>query len=564
MKWLYKYPQAAFPYDDLVTTNARRTRQDFEYELIDTGVFDDDRYFDVVRRICQVVSGGMLHPDHRREPGPGDRDDSSAADPVVPQHVVLVARRGEAPPGGGERHQRRERRGGVAPGARRSMALLRWRAAAAVHRERHEYRAALRHAQREPLRQGRLSRVRRARENRRRQPGGGRHQGRRPLSPRGRCRPVGDGPALPHRCAAGHPSVRGLREDVRGQASRGGRVLPILHAGVRQRGRRAGHATGLRRPLLDEAVLLLRRQHVAPRARRASVRLAGVGLGQEPPLVPHVQRRRHLDAGQVGVPVVRRLGSRLSRGRAGGRRPGLRQASAQPDVEAAVSALQRSAARLRVELRRRQPAGACVGDALPIPHGAGDARRGGPRVPQARLRQAPHQLHVVGESQGPPGEERVRGGLPRPRQHRRLRPQRRAAHRRPPRAGRRHGVDGDVLPEHVRDRDRARGPRPQLRRPRVQVCRALPVDRRRHEQGGPRRHVGRGGRFLLRRPAPAGRQRPRASRSARSSGCCRSAPRPSSNRGSASACRGSSRRSRCASATFQSSLAVSTRLVRST
>ena len=47
MKWLYKYPQAAFPYADLVKTNARRTRQDYEYELIDTGVFDDDRYFDV-------------------------------------------------------------------------------------------------------------------------------------------------------------------------------------------------------------------------------------------------------------------------------------------------------------------------------------------------------------------------------------------------------------------------------------------------------------------------------------------------------------------------------------
>ncbi len=47
MKWLYRYPQAAFPYDDLVKTNARRTRKEFEYELIDTGVFDDDRYFDL-------------------------------------------------------------------------------------------------------------------------------------------------------------------------------------------------------------------------------------------------------------------------------------------------------------------------------------------------------------------------------------------------------------------------------------------------------------------------------------------------------------------------------------
>ena len=47
MKWLYKYPQRAFPYEDLVRTNAARSRKDLEYELIDTGVFDDNRYFDV-------------------------------------------------------------------------------------------------------------------------------------------------------------------------------------------------------------------------------------------------------------------------------------------------------------------------------------------------------------------------------------------------------------------------------------------------------------------------------------------------------------------------------------
>jgi hypothetical protein len=47
MKYLYKYPQAAFPYELLVTTNRSRSRQEFEYELIDTGVFDEDRYFDV-------------------------------------------------------------------------------------------------------------------------------------------------------------------------------------------------------------------------------------------------------------------------------------------------------------------------------------------------------------------------------------------------------------------------------------------------------------------------------------------------------------------------------------
>jgi hypothetical protein len=47
MRYLYKYPQRAYPYDDLVATNRQRTGADPEYELLDTGVFDDDRYFDV-------------------------------------------------------------------------------------------------------------------------------------------------------------------------------------------------------------------------------------------------------------------------------------------------------------------------------------------------------------------------------------------------------------------------------------------------------------------------------------------------------------------------------------
>jgi hypothetical protein len=48
MKWLYKYPQRAYPYSDLVATNRRRSRDESEYELLDTGIFADDRYFDVV------------------------------------------------------------------------------------------------------------------------------------------------------------------------------------------------------------------------------------------------------------------------------------------------------------------------------------------------------------------------------------------------------------------------------------------------------------------------------------------------------------------------------------
>src|SRR3989442_12711725 len=46
-RMLYKYPQAAYPYQQLIDENARRGRQNPEFELIDTGLFDDDRYFDV-------------------------------------------------------------------------------------------------------------------------------------------------------------------------------------------------------------------------------------------------------------------------------------------------------------------------------------------------------------------------------------------------------------------------------------------------------------------------------------------------------------------------------------
>ena len=60
MKYLYKYPQAAFPYGDLVETNRRRTRDEMEYELLDTGVFKDDRYFDVFVEYAKGAAEDIL------------------------------------------------------------------------------------------------------------------------------------------------------------------------------------------------------------------------------------------------------------------------------------------------------------------------------------------------------------------------------------------------------------------------------------------------------------------------------------------------------------------------
>jgi hypothetical protein len=54
MKALYKYPQRAYPYDDLLQTNRNRSKEELEYELIDTGVFSEDRYFDVTMEYAKV------------------------------------------------------------------------------------------------------------------------------------------------------------------------------------------------------------------------------------------------------------------------------------------------------------------------------------------------------------------------------------------------------------------------------------------------------------------------------------------------------------------------------
>jgi hypothetical protein len=60
IKYLYKYPQNAYPYNDLVEINRRRGRTEPEYELIDAGIFDKDRYFDVVVEYAKASPSDIL------------------------------------------------------------------------------------------------------------------------------------------------------------------------------------------------------------------------------------------------------------------------------------------------------------------------------------------------------------------------------------------------------------------------------------------------------------------------------------------------------------------------
>ena len=59
MKFLYKYPQQAFPYNYLVVENARRGKNDPEFELLDTGIFNEDRYFDVQVEYAKIDSNDI-------------------------------------------------------------------------------------------------------------------------------------------------------------------------------------------------------------------------------------------------------------------------------------------------------------------------------------------------------------------------------------------------------------------------------------------------------------------------------------------------------------------------
>src|SRR5450432_2653919 len=60
MEALYKYPQAEFPYGQLVSENRKRSRNDPEYELGDTGVFRENRYFDVLLQYAKATPEDIL------------------------------------------------------------------------------------------------------------------------------------------------------------------------------------------------------------------------------------------------------------------------------------------------------------------------------------------------------------------------------------------------------------------------------------------------------------------------------------------------------------------------
>ena len=257
MRMLYKYPQAAFPYSDLVDENrAARPRR----PRVRAGRHRRLRRRSLLRRVRRVRQGRLgrsADEDHGGQPRPRGSGDPRAADDLVQEHVGLgrtqPARPLRRPPARpGQRHDR-----GGDHALRPPLALRRGRAGAALHRERNQRDAAVRH-RRPALRQGRHRRGGRARTRRRREPGAHRHQGRRRLRADGpRRRERQRPPALLAARSRGlrrGVAVRGVRRHDDGAPARGRRVLRHRHPARPHRRRPRRDAPEPGRPAVVEAV----------------------------------------------------------------------------------------------------------------------------------------------------------------------------------------------------------------------------------------------------------------------------------------------------------------------
>ena len=495
LRWRYHYPQAAFPYEDLVQTNAARSKLEPEYELIDTGIFDDDRYWIVEVHYAKATAD--RHPDarHRAEPGARGGHAPRPPDALVPQRVVVE-------PG---------------PAASRSCARRRtagrsWRATPSSATT--------------PSRSARARTARSRRllfcenETNRRADRGlpgdhavseGRHQ-------RPRHRRCGDGQPRRdrHEGLALVPPRRAARRDRRDPAA-AAQVPREAASGERRAG-------GSERPPHDTAEATAR-----PRTSRRSIRSDRVRVDDARarprpttstrPSVARAGRTksdgscaRHSPAcsgassttattSRAGSTAIRACRRRRPSGRparnATWRHFDAADVMSMPDPweypwfaawdlafhAVTFAHIDPAFAKYQLLLLCREwfqhPNGALPAyewsfdDVNPPVHAAAaylvwyHRWAHGFRLPPADLPQAAAQLHVVAQPPGQGGQRPLRGRVPGPRQHRRLRPVA-PARRHRARAVRRDRLDVPVLPEHAADRDRPVRARP--------VVRGLPDD----------------------------------------------------------------------------------------
>ena len=318
-----------------------------EFELLDTGVFDDDRYFDVTVEYAKAAPDDILMRVTVENRGPRRRRAACAAAALGPQHLVLDARA-------------RRGRCCALPAAARSRPM---------HPDAAGTAAVL------PLQPAELlfceneTNTRRLFGSGRAGPLQGRHQRlRRRMATRDAVNPLREGTkcAALHHASTSSGGRAALRFALRLRPrSRGRRVVDGLRRAVRRPprgGRRVlRHSAAATSPIRTRGWCSGRRSPACsgPSSSTTSTCarwLAGDPAQPPPPPEPPArpqqrlaaseQRRHHLDAGQVGISLVRRLGPRLPLRHLRADRPGIRQAAARAADARMVHAPERPAARL--------------------------------------------------------------------------------------------------------------------------------------------------------------------------------------------------------------------------
>jgi hypothetical protein len=363
MKMLYKYPQRPYPYADLVGENGRRTRNDPEYELIDTGVFEGDRYFDVFVEYAKAAPDDILvriraanrGPDaaplhllptlwfrndwswYRDKPKPTIEIDREDAAGLV---LAATSREGKA-----------FRLHSEAPDA----VLF---AENETNTTRHEGCVGTAQFAKDAFDRYVVHGIEDAVN-----PARARHEGRAAFPAPGGCRRDGGIAAAPHerKRPARRSSGRRVRCRLRSSPARGRRFLR-----ARDALRIAEDMRNVQRQAF--AGMLWNKQHYHYSVHRW---LDGDPVGTPPPEARQQGRNHdwpHFAASdilsmpdKVGIPVVRSMGHRVPRGRACDDRPAIREGPAAPADARVVHASERADSRVRMEVRRREPAGARVG-----------------------------------------------------------------------------------------------------------------------------------------------------------------------------------------------------------
>ena len=361
MKYLYKYPQREYPYRDLIETNRSRSREEFEYELLDTGIFNDDRYFDVFVEYAKEGPEDILIRITVHNRGP-----EAARLRVLP---TLWFRNTWSWGEDDRKPSLRE----VGPGAiqashhelgeywlycdgapellfteNESNAQRLWgqpNASPYVKDAFHAYVISGQGGAVNPAKVGTKAAAHYVLDV----PGGGSTTVRLRLA-----------------AARAGNAFDGFEGIFTSRIADADEFYERIAPQLAERRSTTGAPPGAGGHAVEQAVLLLRPGQVAAGAQESSAARIRPPRHAQHGMVPHAQRRRDLHAGQVGVSVVRGLGPGLSYDRpvAGGFR--FRQGAAAADAAQSLFPSQRADSGLRVELQRRQSAGARLGHALAV------------------------------------------------------------------------------------------------------------------------------------------------------------------------------------------------------